>query len=99
MTSQMAVILCRSDILRRTRPLMQQPLHLALADGIWTLATILDATSPLLIDSVCPGQHLAKSSIFLTVSSLLAVFDIMKPLDASGKEVEIEARFTRGLVS
>ncbi|KAF9000229.1 cytochrome P450 [Cyathus striatus] len=36
----------------------------------------------------CPGSHFAEMSIFLTVSSILATYNIGKPLDKDGKETE-----------
>lgn len=37
---------------------------------------------------VCPGKRLADESIFLTVAKTLAVFDVLKALDAQGREIE-----------
>ena len=48
---------------------------------------------------VCPGRLLAQSSIFLTISKSLAVFDITKPLDANGHIVEPNVQYIPGLVS
>jgi fumagillin biosynthesis cytochrome P450 monooxygenase len=37
---------------------------------------------------VCPGRHLAESSLFVTIAQTLAVFEVRKALDANGKEVQ-----------
>ncbi|KAF8992234.1 cytochrome P450 [Cyathus striatus] len=37
---------------------------------------------------VCPGRYVATSSVWITLASMLAVFDITKPLDKDGKAVE-----------
>ncbi|KAJ3506809.1 hypothetical protein NLJ89_g6662 [Agrocybe chaxingu] len=46
---------------------------------------------------VCPGAHLAEMSLFLNICSILAAFDISKPVDESGKEVEPEVEWTTGV--
>lgn len=52
---------------------------------------------------VCPGRYLADESIFLTISRLLAVFDITKAVDKHGKQIDpkIDPRIdvTPGLIS
>lgn len=36
---------------------------------------------------ICPGMHLVDNSIFITVASILAVFDITKACDRNGEEI------------
>jgi len=48
---------------------------------------------------ICPGMNLADATIFITVASILATFDIGKPRDKDGNEVEPEASYGPGLVS
>ncbi|KAH8704131.1 cytochrome P450 [Talaromyces proteolyticus] len=48
---------------------------------------------------ICPGRHLADESLFLTVSRLLASFNITKAVDEQGKEIEPEVKPTPGLIS
>jgi cytochrome P450 len=48
---------------------------------------------------ICPGRVLADSSLFLTIASSLAAFNIKKALDATGKEVEPKVEFTPGIIS
>ncbi|KAH9837060.1 cytochrome P450 [Rhodofomes roseus] len=48
---------------------------------------------------VCPGQHFAETSLFLNVSSLLAVFNIAKAVDEKGREIEPDVRWTSRLTS
>lgn len=36
---------------------------------------------------ICPGMHLADNSIFITVASILAVFNIIKYRDVNGVEL------------
>ncbi|TFY63436.1 hypothetical protein EVJ58_g3254 [Rhodofomes roseus] len=47
----------------------------------------------------CLGQHFAETSLFLNVSSLLAVFNIAKAVDEKGREIEPDVRWTSRLTS
>lgn len=47
---------------------------------------------------ICPGRFLADESLFLTISRLLAVFDITKAVDENGKEIDPEIDITPGLI-
>ncbi|KAI0408983.1 cytochrome protein [Xylaria palmicola] len=47
---------------------------------------------------ICPGRHLAVTSTWLTIAQSLAVFNIGKGLDESGREIEEAAKFTPGIV-
>lgn len=47
---------------------------------------------------ICPGRFLADESLFLTISRILATFDILKAVDENGKEIEPEVVVTPGLV-
>jgi hypothetical protein len=37
---------------------------------------------------VCPGRHLADLAVWINVVTILALFDISKPLDKDGKVIE-----------
>ncbi|KAI0704573.1 cytochrome P450 [Earliella scabrosa] len=43
---------------------------------------------------LCPGKYLAENSLFILISTILAVFDIAPPRDA-----ELDVKFAAGLVS
>jgi hypothetical protein len=47
---------------------------------------------------ICPGRFLADESLFLTISRLLAVFDITKAVDENGKEIDPKIKVTPGLL-
>lgn len=47
---------------------------------------------------ICPGRHLAETSLFLTIAQLLATFNIDKALDAEGKVIEPPVESTPGIV-
>ncbi|EFZ04142.2 Cytochrome P450 CYP620C3 [Metarhizium robertsii ARSEF 23] len=47
---------------------------------------------------ICPGRYLADESLFLTISRLLAVFDINKAVDKRGEEIVPEINITPGLI-
>lgn len=48
---------------------------------------------------ICPGRHFADVTIWLTVASIIAAFDISKARDAGGNEIIPRMSFTSGLVS
>jgi cytochrome P450 len=39
---------------------------------------------------ICSGLHLAENSMFIVLAKLLWAFDILPPLDAAGREVEVD---------
>lgn len=48
---------------------------------------------------ICPGRHLADDNLFLTLSRLLATFDIGKAVDGQGKEIDVKIEATPGLIT
>ncbi|KAF8513280.1 cytochrome P450 [Gautieria morchelliformis] len=49
---------------------------------------------------ICPGRYLADNSMFITVASILKVFDITPARDSStGKEIPVSNAFTSGFFS
>jgi ethanolamine transporter EutH len=44
---------------------------------------------------VCPGKHLAHSSVTLTAASVLSIFDLVKKVDENGREIEPKREYTR----
>ncbi|KAI0698606.1 CyP450 monooxygenase [Cytidiella melzeri] len=48
---------------------------------------------------VCPGRHFAKDNAFLTIASVLHVFDVLPSLDENGKELDPTPQMTTGVVS
>ncbi|KJA29694.1 hypothetical protein HYPSUDRAFT_125785 [Hypholoma sublateritium FD-334 SS-4] len=48
---------------------------------------------------ICPGRHMAFDQAWVAVASLIAVFDINKPVDASGNTIEPRYEYTAGLIS
>ncbi|KAF7371702.1 Cytochrome P450 [Mycena venus] len=47
----------------------------------------------------CPGRHMAFSSIWITVVSILATFDITKAVDEKGNVVEPSYEYLSGVIS
>ncbi|KAK6980638.1 O-methylsterigmatocystin oxidoreductase [Favolaschia claudopus] len=47
----------------------------------------------------CPGSHMAASSIFITIASILATYNIEKATDADGSVIEPRHEYVSGLVS
>jgi hypothetical protein len=48
---------------------------------------------------ICPGWHLADTSLFTAVSTLLATVNIVCPKDADGKEIVSQVDVTSGILS
>jgi len=46
---------------------------------------------------ICPGRHLAFLSIWMTVASLLYVFDIEKSIDENGNVIEPDPEYVSGI--
>jgi len=47
---------------------------------------------------ICPGEYYADSMLFITMSSILATYDIAKPRDKNGQEVDPDLSFHSGLL-
>lgn len=50
------------------------------------------------IGRICAGLNFADATLYIAVVSILATFDIRKPLDDKGNEVEPSPIFTTGLI-
>ncbi|KAJ7279712.1 cytochrome P450 [Mycena rebaudengoi] len=48
---------------------------------------------------LCPGRHMALSSIWITVASILATFDIFKAVDEEGRVIEPSYEYLSGIIS
>ncbi|KAK6339245.1 hypothetical protein TWF718_008668 [Orbilia javanica] len=48
---------------------------------------------------ICAGRFLADASVYLSIVKTLAVFNINKPVDKDGKEVDIEVKPTAGILN
>lgn len=57
------------------------------------------SNSSSLSSSVCPGRDLADLSLFILLSTSLAVLNINKPKDANGQTIEQVSEWTPGLIS
>ncbi|KAF4335029.1 oxidoreductase [Fusarium beomiforme] len=47
---------------------------------------------------ICPGRFLADESLFITISRLLAAFEISKAVDEQGNEIEPDISITPGMI-
>ena len=43
--------------------------------------------------SACPGRHVGQSTLFISISHILACFDIAKPIDEAGNEFRTSLEF------
>jgi hypothetical protein len=48
---------------------------------------------------ICQGRHLADNSVFITVASVLHVFNITPARDSAGSEIPASKAFTSGYFS
>ncbi|KAJ7189263.1 cytochrome P450 [Mycena filopes] len=48
---------------------------------------------------ICPGRHLAKSTLFIAVASILSSFDIIKAVDTDGQPIEPTFEFSSHLIN
>ncbi|KAJ8474863.1 hypothetical protein ONZ51_g6940 [Trametes cubensis] len=48
---------------------------------------------------ICPGRHFAEDVLFITIASILHVFDIVPALDAHGRPISVELKATSGFIS
>jgi cytochrome P450 len=48
---------------------------------------------------VCAGRYFAENSLFITISSVLAAFNITAPLDAKGERVQLSSEVKPGMIS
>ncbi|KAH0578687.1 hypothetical protein H2248_003815 [Termitomyces sp. 'cryptogamus'] len=48
---------------------------------------------------ICPGRHMASSTVWLLISSILATFTIRKARDEHGNEIDVDGSYTSGLIS
>lgn len=81
-------------LLTLTLPLMQL---LVLVAGMNHLSIKIYLAADI-ISRMCPGRWLAFQSIWIAVASILAVYDILLPLDEQGKEIKLPEEYTTGLL-
>ena len=48
---------------------------------------------------ICPGRHLAEASIWITIVSILAVFQIRKAKNERGEDIDVKLQFSNGQVT
>ncbi|KAJ7146871.1 cytochrome P450 [Mycena epipterygia] len=48
---------------------------------------------------ICPGRHMAMSSVWITIASILAVFDITKAVGEDGQTIEPSYEYSPNLIS
>jgi hypothetical protein len=48
---------------------------------------------------MCPGRHLVDSTLWILVTSVLAVFEVHKKIDRCGNEIAVEDVYKDGLIS
>jgi hypothetical protein len=74
---------------------VRDPMNIAVKFGRrWTLFIV--SPNLYLIYRVCPGRHLAHSTITLAVASVLSIFDLLRKVDENGREIEPKKKYKSG---
>ena len=45
---------------------------------------------------ICPGKHIAHSTVTLAAASVLSAFDVVKEVDENGREIDPKREYTSG---
>ena len=53
---------------------------------------------PMIFYRVCPGKHIATSTLWITVASILTTFKISKIIDADGKAIEPSQEYISSMI-
>ncbi|KAF8997615.1 cytochrome P450 [Cyathus striatus] len=48
---------------------------------------------------ICPGRHMASATVWLTIATVLSVFNIRKAKDDSGNEISVSGLYTDATIS
>ncbi|KAF7347079.1 Cytochrome P450 [Mycena venus] len=48
---------------------------------------------------ICPGRHMATSSLWISIACILATFNVTKALDEHGREIEPSYEFDSGFIN
>jgi hypothetical protein len=51
-----------------------------------------------IVNRQCPGKDVASATAYMAIATTLKTFNISKPKDAKGKDIEPEIGWTTGLV-
>ena len=44
---------------------------------------------------ICPGRHIAHSTVTLAAASVLSTFDLLRKVDENGREIEPKREYTK----
>lgn len=80
-------------------PAVKDPMHAAFGFGRrYCQASLYVVTTAKAIYRVCPGRHMAFSAIWISIASILSVFNITKAQDENGNIIEPSHEYTSSLV-
>lgn len=78
---------------------MRYPITSASADGHPPSSMISNSmTHRILIDRICPGMWNAEASLFISIATVLAVFDIRLPDDEKSRERTRNVEYSTGMI-
>ncbi|KIM43420.1 hypothetical protein M413DRAFT_18002 [Hebeloma cylindrosporum] len=46
----------------------------------------------------CPGRHVGDAQVWISIASILSVFDIRQALDDNGRPIDVKPEFTSGMI-
>ena len=83
-------------------PLVRDPMDIAFGFGRrYALALFILSNRLCLItccphrsERICPGKHIAHSTLTLAVASVLSTFDLVRKVDENGLEIEPKREYT-----
>ena len=59
---------------------------------------VVIAANEIRVSRVCPGRYMGSDTLFIIMTSVLAVFEITKAIDENGEVIESPARHIAELV-
>jgi len=46
----------------------------------------------------CPGRYMGDAQVWISIASILSVFDIRPTLDENGRPIEVKPKFRSGMI-
>lgn len=73
-------------------------LYSDLVAGVYYTSPLGVTSNSTIMSRICPGKDLGDASLFVAFSMVLAVFNISKAQDSTGKIIEPEVEYLPGVV-
>jgi len=86
----------QNSILRETLVEIPEQQEFSDMEGGKLLCSPLSILALIHVSRICPGRYMAENSLFITITSILQVFEISPATDGSGREIPVKSEFTSG---